>query len=225
MPAQVSLSTKRKAIADSNRMMFIWVAGMSAVVGACVVVAIFLGQQIAFRAQVISEMTNTVSVLSNNNKAVGDLADNIRVFETNEALNSVKSTPEEKALQVILDALPADRNTLALGASLQQILLTGVDGLSIDKIVVDTDSRSSDVNDVSIPVQIQVSSTSASALKDMLVRMERSIRTIDVTGLEIERSDVNGQTRYQMTVDAVAYYEPAVEVKLMDKVVPDNEKK
>lgn len=217
MPAQVSLSTKRKAIADSNRTMFIWVAGMSAVVGVCAVVAIFLGQQIAFRTRVVGEMTNTVSVLSNNNKAVDELAENIVVLETNEALNSTKATPEEKALQVILDALPADRNTLALGASLQQNLLTGVDGLTIEKIIVDADN-SSDL-DSSIPVQIQVSSTSANALKDMLVRMERSIRTIDITGLDIERSDTNQQTKYQMTLDAVAYFEPAVEVKLTNKVV------
>lgn len=221
MPAQVSLSTKRKAIADSNRTMFIWVASMSAIVGVCAVVALFLGQQIAFRTRVIGEMTNTVSVLSNNNKAVDELAENIVVLETNEALNSVKATPEEKALQVILDALPADRNTLALGASLQQNLLTGVDGLTIDKIIIDGDSGSgkSSELDASIPLQIQVSSTSANALKDMLVRMERSIRTIDVTGLEIERSDTSSQTRYQMTLDAVAYFEPEVAVKLTDKVV------
>ena len=44
------ISSKRRAIADSSRTMFMWVAGMSAVVGICVVVAIFLGQQIVFKA-------------------------------------------------------------------------------------------------------------------------------------------------------------------------------
>ncbi|MGB4768639.1 MAG: hypothetical protein WBP22_05290 [Candidatus Saccharimonas sp.] len=222
MPAQVSVSTKRKAIADSNRQMFIWVAGMSAVVGVCMVVALFLGQQIAFRTNVITKMTDTLTTLSDNNKAVDDLAKNIAVLETNEALNSTKATPDEKALQVILDALPADRNTLAIGSSLQQNLLTGVDGLTIDRITVDavdSVSASSAASSNTIPLQIVVSSTSANALKDMLVRLERSIRVIDIKALEIERSDSDSGTKYEMSLQAVAYFEPAVEVKLNDKVV------
>ncbi len=222
MPAQVSVSTKRKAIADSNRQMFVWVAGMSAVVGICIVVAIFLGQQIRFRADVITKQTETLTTLSENNKAVDGLAKNVAVLETNEALNSAKATPDEKALQVILDALPADRNTLAIGSSLQQNLLTGINGLAIDRITVDsTDSASTTASASSntIPLQIVVSSTSANALKDMLVRLERSIRVIDVKGLEIERSDSDSGTKYQMSLQAVAYFEPAVELKLSDKVV------
>lgn len=222
MPAQVSVSTKRKAIADSNRQMFIWVAGMSVVVGMCAVVAIFLGQQIAFRTKVIATMTDTVATLSNNNKAVDDLAKNIAVLETNEGLNSTKATPEEKALQVILDALPADRNALATGSSLQQNLLTGINGLSIDRITVDSadaSGASSTSSQNTIPIQITVSSTNANALKDMLVKLERSIRVIDIQGLDIERSDVGSQTNYEMSLTAVAYFEPAVEVKLNDKVV------
>lgn len=218
MGAQVSLSTKRKAIADSNRVMFIWVAGMSAVVGICTVLAIFLGQQIAFHAKVVSEMTHTASVLSNNNKVANELAQNVIVLETNEALNSAKASTDEKALQVILDALPADRNALALGASLQQSILTGVDGLTIDKITVDSSELAQDLtsnSSTTIPVQLQVSATNANALKEMLVRMERSIRTIDVDRAVLERT-VAG---FQMTIQAHAYFEPEKTVKLTDKVV------
>lgn len=217
MVAQVSLSTKRKAIADSNRMMFIWIAAMSAVVGIAAVVAIFLGQQIAFHAKLVNEMTNTASVLTKNNKNVGELAQNVVVLETNEALNSIKANSDEKALQVILDALPADRNALALGSSLQQNILTGVDGLTIDKITVDSEDllAQSTSGDNTIPVLIQVSATSASALKDMLVRFERSIRTIDIDNLEIQKTDIG----YQMTIQAHAYYESAKTVQLTDKVV------
>lgn len=57
MAGQV-VGSKRRAIADSGRQMFIWVAAMSAVVGVCIVLAIFLSQQIAFKVlKVVGKMT------------------------------------------------------------------------------------------------------------------------------------------------------------------------
>lgn len=221
MVAQVSVSTKRQAIANSNRTMFIWVAVMSGVVGVCAVVAIFLGQQIMFRAKVLGELTNTASTLSQNNKVADELAQNILVLETDEGLNSSKASSDEKALQVILDALPADRNALALGASLQQNILSGIDGLTVDRIAVDsTDSSSLEgtplLTQNTISIQLQVSATNANALKEMLVKMERSIRTIDIDSITVETVD----TGYQMNMQAHAYFEPAKQVQLTDKVVP-----
>jgi hypothetical protein len=221
MVAQVSVSTKRQAIANSNRTMFLWVAVMSGVVGVCAVVAIFLGQQIMFRAKVLGELTNTASTLKQNNKVADELAQNILVLETDEGLNSSKASSDEKALQVVLDALPADRNALALGASLQQNILSGIDGLTVDRIAVDgTDSSSLEdtalLTQNTIPIQLQVSATNANALKEMLVKLERSIRTIDIDSIALETVD----TGYQMNIQAHAYYEPAKQVQLTDKVVP-----
>ena len=221
MVAQVSVSTKHQAFANSNRTMFLWVAVMSGVVGVCAVVAIFLGQQIMFRAKVLGELTNTASTLKQNNKVADELAQNILVLETDEGLNSSKASSDEKALQVVLDALPADRNALALGASLQQNILSGIDGLTVDRIAVDgTDSSSLEdtalLTQNTIPIQLQVSATNANALKEMLVKLERSIRTIDIDSIALETVD----TGYQMNIQAHAYYEPAKQVQLTDKVVP-----
>lgn len=225
MARGVSISSKRKAIADSKRMMFIWVAGMSAIVGICVVVIIFLTQQIVFRAKVMSETNKTVATLETNNKTITDLKGNVLALETNQSLNDSRATEDEKALQVILDALPADRNTLALGSSLQMSLLNGVDGVSVGSIVVD------DANSLSgsgltegslpdslgtIPIQLKLVATTADALKEQLLRLERSIRIIDIDNLVIEANGVG----YDMTIQAHAYYLPAISVKLDSKVVP-----
>lgn len=220
------ISSKRRAIADSSRTMFMWVAGMSAVVGMCVVVAIFLGQQIVFKAEVVGKMTHTLNTLKDNNKVAGDLVNNVVVLETNQALNSLKATPEDKALQVVLDALPADRNSLALGASLQNSLLTNIDGLTVESITLDaggsvTSTEATSDSNNTIPIQIQVSANNATAIKEMLLRLERSIRIIDIESFTLERSDAS----YQASITAKAYYQPAKKVQLTEITVPEKGKK
>ena len=221
------MNSKRRAIADSSRTMFLWVAGMSAVVGMCVVIAVFLGQQIMFKAEVVGKMTTTLNTLKDNNKVASDLVSNVVVLETDPGLNAVKAKPEDKALQVVLDALPADRNSLALGASLQDNLLVNIDGVTIESLTVDVggsgDSTMGIVQDgdSTIPIKIQVSATNANAIKEMLLRLERSIRIIDIDGLTLERSD----TSYQASITAKAYYQPAKQVQLTQVTVPEKGKK
>ena len=221
------MNSKRRAIADSSRTMFLWVAGMSAVVGMCVVIAVFLGQQIMFKAEVVGKMTTTLNTLKDNNKVASDLVSNVVVLETDPGLNAVKAKPEDKALQVVLDALPADRNSLALGASLQDNLLVNIDGLTIESLTVDVggsgDSTMGIVQDgdSTIPIKIQVSATNANAIKEMLLRLERSIRIIDIDGITLERSD----TSYQASITAKAYYQPAKQVQLTQVTVPEKGKK
>jgi len=221
--ASQMVSPKRRAIADSSRTMFIWVAGMSAVVGICVVVAIFLVQQIMFKVKVVGAMTETVNTLNYNNKVAKDLTSNVVVLQANSALNSVKANGDENALQVPLDALPAERNSLALGASLQQVLLSGVDGLSIDSLSVDTvdpnantdTTDSSATSDNMISLQMQISSSNVNTIKDTLTRLENSIRVIDIDSFILERSD----TTYQATIIAHAYYQPGIKLQLQSKSI------
>ena len=221
MPSQI-VSPKRKAIADSSRAMFGWVAAMSAVVGICVVVCIFLTQQILFKMEVVGRMTDTLNTLKDNNKVAGTLTSNVVVLETDPSLNAAKANPDEKALQVVLDALPADRNSLALGASLQQSLLAGVDGLTVESLSVDnSDSLATDSDENTIPIQLQVSASNASAIKDMLTRLERSIRIVDIDSFVLERSD----TSYQATIAAHAYYNEPKEVKFGETTVTPGGKK
>ncbi len=214
MPVPQPGMKKRQVIASSNKTMFIWVAGMSAVVGVAIVLSVFLIQQIAFKTEVANELDNTASQLDKNINTAGNLIQNVQILETNSALNSVKADENEKALQVVLDALPADNNTLALGASLQQKLLDDISGLSIDSLTVEP--ANPEGSDASImPFTLTVSANSANSLKEMLRRLERSIRVIDIDSLTLDRN----QSKYTMTIQAHAYYEPATTVELTDKVI------
>jgi len=219
---------KRTQISKANRTMFLWVAGASALVAFAVVGSIFLGQKLIFNEKVLIEKNKTVSTLNANNAAVSELETNVRVLDTNESLLKARAKDTDQAVQVILDALPADANSLALGASLQNKLLAGIPGLTIESLQVDPvvgiESLTADETVVSgteaadtanqITFRFSVSGNQ-DALRQALTNLERSIRTVDILSLQIENQG-SGQL---MTVIARAYYEPTKNVVLYDKVV------
>ncbi len=218
---------KRSQIAQANKTMFIWIAIASALVGSAIVVSIFLAQKAIFNEKVLIEKQNTISTLDNNNQVAPKLEEQIRVLDTSEALASVKANPSDQAIQVILDALPSEGNSLALGASLQNKLLAGIPGLSIDTLQVDpiaglealsTDASVVDATQTAGSNEITFSFTvrgSQDAIKTVLQNLERSIRLINITSLRIETQ----QGVQVMTVQAKSYYEPAKTIELKDKVV------
>lgn len=220
---------KRQQISNANKTMFLAIAGVSVVIGVCIVFIVILGQKILFGEKVIAEKTKTEHTLQQNLDSVDALKSNIRVLSTNESLQSVKLKNTDSALQVILDALPADANSTALASSLQLKLLNNIQDVVIDSLKVDpvsgveissdntTVADSSDPNSNSIRFTFTVSTNSnnAEGLKQVLKNIEKSIRPINITNLSIE-----GQgSRIVMTAVGVGYYSPAQTVHLMDKVV------
>lgn len=220
---------KRQQITRASRMMFVWVAGASAVVGFSLVVAIFLFQRISYGEKVIGEKAKTEQVLKANLEVVGELRENIRVLDTNEGLRATRLSDQDLAIQSILDALPADANSTALGASLQRKLLSGVDGVTLESIRVDPVvgvEMSAELADVSSPTAdsgnsigfnftVSANNRNAEALREILRTIERSIRPITLTTLQVE-----GQgNRLVMTASGYANYEPARSVELTTKVV------
>ncbi len=215
---------KRAQINKANRTMFVWVAGASVVVGFAVVIAIFLGQKLVFNEKVLAAKAQTIHNLTIDNNNVKQLKDNVRALDANQALASVKADPSDQALQVVLDALPSSANSLAFGASLQQKLLVGIDGLTVNSIQVDPVAGAENLTGATsgtpvvgtasqnvITFTMQVSG-SQDVLKQVLQRLERSIRTINVISVHIESVS-------QMTVSGEAFYDPAVNLQLQDKVV------
>lgn len=220
---------KRTQITKANRTMFLWIAAASALVGAAVVVSIFLAQKLIYNEKVLSVKQETVSTLNANNEIIPTLADEIRVLDTNSALSAAKANPNDQAIQVILDALPSEANSLALGASLQNKLLSSVQGLTIESLQVDSvvgvetltgDAVTEEVAAEGVETtnvitfQFMVSGNEQQ-LKEALQNLERSIRTIKVTSVKIE-IQAKGPI---MTVQAQAYYEPAKTIELTKETV------
>lgn len=232
MAAPETALRKRQQIARANRLMFIWIAVASVIAGASLVVSIMLVQRLTYNEKILGEKNNTASILRKNNEVVPALEANIRKLLVNEDLGRVKAKPEDSALQVVLDALPADANSLAFGASLQSRLLGNIDGLTVESTTVDpvvgvestneqlenTQDASSGSSDVDMHNQITFRFTvsgSADALKTVLQRLESSIRAVHVRQITTESSGGN----LQMKVEGATFYEPGRTVELKDKTV------
>jgi hypothetical protein len=224
---------KRQQIAKANRMMFLWVAGVSAVVGVAVVASIFLVQKAMFNEKVLAEKSKTATTLINNNRAVSDLQDQIRVLNTNENLKKAMVSGEIQPVQVVLDALPAEANSSAFGASLQKNFLTAagiqLDSLTVDPVsgvevqddasdqtaTADTTAGDGTGNQITFSFAVSTSSDNADGLKNLLLGLERSIRPIDLTDVTVEAQG----DRLILRVDGHTYYQPARTIDLKDKVV------
>lgn len=206
---------KRQQIDASKKTMFLFVAGAAFLAGVALVVTIFLVQQIVFHARVMATKAGTIGTLEHNIKTAKELKDNIRVLETNEALGILKGRDGNSPLQVVLDALPAEPNVDALGASLQQKFIAAVPGLTLESLAVEPLTTDGDQpSDSSLQFSLSVSG-SAEKLKELLQRFERSIRVIEITSAEIQA----GEGRVVLSVRGKAFYQPAQEVNLEPKVV------
>jgi hypothetical protein len=231
MAAKETALRKRQQIAKANRMMFIWVAGVSVIVGVAAVVSLFLIQKVLFNEKVLAEKTNTASALEHNNDVIDDLKNEIRVLNTNEALRSSAAPGEDQPVQVVLEALPSVANSSALGSSLQEKFLNDpaltIESLNVDPVAGIEALGESNVQDFSASVDsdgegqinfrftVSTGTNDATALKNLLQRLERSIRAINITLLNIETQG----NRLILSVEGHAFYEPARTVELRDKTV------
>lgn len=232
---------KRQQIDSSRRTMFLFVAGAAFVAGIALVVSYFLAQQIWFHTKIINAKQSTISTIKQNIDMVDELKENVRVLDTNQALNSAKVKDGNSALQVILDALPAEANADALGASLQVKFVEPVGGLKVESMTVESaaltgegenpEEETEEVEDEaatteegedaeavtespSIAFQMSVSG-SAAGLKQFLTRLERSIRVVKLDSIEVQAGD----GRQTMNIIGRAYYEPARVIELGTEVI------
>jgi len=230
--SQQTAIRKRQQIANASRLMFLWVAAVSVVVGIAIVASLFLVQKALFNEKVLAEKSKTASILVDNNKVVADLKNEVRVLNTNEALKSSMRPGEDQPIQVVLDALPFDANSSALGSSLQEKFLNdpalSIEALNVDPVAGVESVANSNVQDASATAaasatqsqitfrfSVSTSVNNAGVLKTLLQKLERSIRAIDITTMTVETQGA----RLVMTVNGHAFYQPARTVELKDKTV------
>lgn len=220
---------KRQQITRANQMMFLWIAGVSVIVGFSLVLMLFLVQRIWFGEKVIGEMDKTVATLEKNIETVPELKDNIRQLNTNEALRSTRLKDSDPALQSVLDALPADANSTSMASSLQTKLLSEIPGITIESLKVEPvsgietsseDTRSSNSSDpasgmIGFSFAVSTASNNTDAFRQVLERIEKSIRPFKINSVAIESQG----SRVVMTAIGNGYYELAQNVQLTEKVV------
>ncbi|MES2876552.1 MAG: hypothetical protein V4678_03725 [Patescibacteria group bacterium] len=220
-PTPTQALRKRQQIENAGKKMFLWVAGAAALVGLCAVLSVSLFERIAFRQEIIGMKTETVGNLQHNITVASELKDQVRVLNTNEALLATPRLEDSEPLSVILDALPSKANSSALGASLQQKLLNE-GGVTLEALTVnpiagvedETDASSSggEVAEGEIGFQFSVSAPTGSAdrLREVLRRLERSIRTINITSVTVDQQG----NKVVLTAEGKGYYQTATRVEL-----------
>ena len=235
---------KYNAIAKANRMMFGAVALASVVAGAAVVGMSFLIQDINFNAKVISKQDETLNNIKKSAESVegsDGLKAKIKVLQTDQNLLASRASDEDNALRVILDALPSDANATAVAASLSEKILK-IDNLTVESMTVepvvetaDSSTTSSSTTSSSDPqgaealsaklktvkFSFNVTSSSAEVLNEVLLRMERSIRTFKVESFKFER----GKESISLNISGVAYYLPIDSLSLTSTTVKSDETK
>lgn len=210
---------KRTQIAKTNKLVFIWVAIASVVTSVAIVLVIVMVQKAIHTQKAISELRGTVATLRENNEKVPQLEDQVRALGSNDALLALRTNKSDNALRVILDALPAEPNPSALGASLQNKLFDKISVESVQVMPLSSDiALAEDVGAVdpsgveAIDFQFIVRGD-AKDLKALLERLQRSIRTVEITDLKMESEN----KKQKLTVRGQAYYLPAYQLKLVNK--------
>lgn len=213
---------KQSLINQTKKTVFIWVIGASSVVGAAVVVMILLVQGLIYNERVLAEKSASNKAIEKSITQAKELRGSIGTLNQNAELRMVRSSEKAQALQSVLDALPADANRLAMGASLQEKLLKDVDGVTIESVNLTDEgvSSSSEGEESTEPEAYEQTFTitlsgSAEDLRVALERLERSIRAVNVTTL----TGTTANERLTLQVSGSMSYLPPLTIEQTQKKV------
>jgi Tfp pilus assembly protein PilO len=219
---------KRQQIQQANKAMLMWVAVAAAIVTICFVLGYNFVQRIVYNGKVISELNAAKSTLGKNLVSIQQLKTNVDALRTSQnlMLGNVKADPGDSEFQVIIDALPTENDRTALGASLQQKILSQgeatVEQISVTDsggdLMTTGDSDNSDGNvsptEQTVSFSFIVNGDYAS-LQQLVKDIERTIRPIRIDSISIEGTASN----LQANVTATTYFVPKVDYQLGKKEV------
>lgn len=173
-------------------------------------------KQSSHRSKVIKEKKLAATTLAKNDDSIGKLITSFKAFEN--APESVIGTSEKNS-KIVLDALPPKYDFPALATSLEKILteggytITAINGTDNEATESDTASSAAP-KPVEIPFSIAVSGP-YSKIKNLQAELERSIRPIYVTNVEISGSETDAR----LTLEAKTFYQPGRNLEIGTKEV------
>lgn len=225
-PATPSLNSlsKRQKVAKANKSIFIWVAIAAAVVALCLVLLQFLVQAGLYNNKIIGAKSEANKTLAQNIENAKELKKNVDALIADENLGKVRADEGDANLRVILDALPTTGDTTTLSNSLVSrivgpvgIKIESVTAGAIDGVTVPTDpivAASGSVEPQPLAFTIGVIGD-ASATKNALLNLEKTIRPMNVTVLDIKNSSGTLTT----TITGETYYLSAAKIERQTKAI------
>lgn len=227
---------KRQQITNANKQMMIWVGSAAAVVTICAMVSFNLVQHIMYQAKVIGEKSTTEKTIKDSISAVGGLKNNVNALQTNSNLLALRADPNDTAFNVVIDALPTEDDSTALGSSLQNkilvnsgvVLSTFTPSASTNTATATTATGSNGTAktaSLSAPAAQPIQFTfnidgNYDAIQQALKDIERTIRPIIISSIKIQGSD----NKLKAMLTATTYYAPKASYSLgSKKVIPDGQ--
>lgn len=204
---------KRQQIELAGRTMFLWVAIAAVAVSFCFATGQYLFSKWQFNNKIIDAKYKATTTLTNNLSNAEELRKNIDGLVASLELDSVKTNKDDPNTKSVLDALPTSFDPAALATSLQQVIL-GRSGVSVESIVVPTQTAGENIETTDPTPQEMKFSVVVSAPYDKVVNlvrdMERTIRPIKINSVSMNGSDQS----LRVTIDATTYYQPSRSVEL-----------
>ncbi len=227
---------KRQQITNANKQVMIWVASAAAIITICAMVSFNLVQHILYQSKVIGEKNKTEKTIKDSVAAVPGLKNNINALQTNSNLLALKADSADSAFNVVIDALPTEDDSTALGSSLQnKILLNSGVVLSAFTTTSSTTAQSSSTTSSSAKTASKSVSAPAAqtllfsftidgnydAIQQALKDIEKTIRPIIITSIKIQGTD----DKLKAVVSATTYYATKASYALGSKdILPDGQK-
>lgn len=209
---------KRQQIEIAGRVMFVWVAIAASALSFCAATGQYLFVRWQHNNSVLAAKQKAADTLTSNIDNAKNLIKEVDGLVADNALSLVKTDPKDPNTKSVLDALPTTFDPAALATSLQQVILNK-SGVAIDSISVpqELDVRSED-SKKAIPQEMSFSfivSGSYENIKKALADIERTIRPINITSLNLAGSDNN----LRAAVEATTYYQPPKSVEVGEESV------
>jgi len=226
---------KRQQIENAGRSMFVWVAIASVAVSICIVAVQFLFQKWTYNNKVLGAKYTAIDTLNKNITNAKSLQDAVNALVSNQDLASVKTNTDDPNTQSVLDALPSSFDSTAWATSLQKAILSR-SGVTVEGINVPADQEQTTSSNAaanasgqgpaaatssagdSVPKEMKfdvVVSGSYDKIRSMMLDLERTIRPIKVTGINLSGDDA----AMTATISGVTYYQPSKSASIKKEVV------
>jgi hypothetical protein len=209
---------KRQQIELAGRNMFIWVVVAAVAVSFCIATGQYLFAKWQYNNRILGAKYTAIDTLTQNITNAQKLKTEVDSLVANIDLASVKTNANDSNLKSILDALPTVSDPAAMATSLQEVILNS-SGVTIETITVPqetVDTASAEVPPS--PQEMKISfivSGSYDKIKALMNDLERTIRPIKVSGLNLSGSDAN----LRATIEATTYYQPSKTVTAETEVI------
>lgn len=190
------IATKRDKIENAKSTVFATIVIASVIVSVCIVLLNFFIKEINFNNKLLGEKRKANQTLENNLEASDTLAKEFLVLETGEV-----------GARTILDALPSKYDFPALVSSAEflversGLVMTAFNGID-EEDSAEQESYSTIPKEMLFAVEVR---GGYSDIKEFVRNLEKTIRPMKITNMEMSGSDTN----ITLKIDVTTYYQPA----------------